>query len=416
MNRGKGSANRFAALPAREVNLVQMSHLRQRFELAPRSHLAETAVHKTNQALTEHEDNTGIRRLQPGELLVEHEGETLPVPLLSPPWSQKLAEGLSVNAVRRHLEYQQLQLLLEYDQSYTLEQLWRWTDQKELVSRRGAKEFLPDKPLEVESLGVNPRPMEDVSLPDEVLEPVTNHLVQDFGCKPALGRAMAQKAAQIRQWCCPRIQELKPGQLVWMVYSTSRVKRGQSRLLVPVVLSLLTPPEQSMSLDNRADLKTLKIRQMERITAEAWQQDGVLTMLDLEWLLNLNNASLRQLLSAYQEHFGVILPTAGTVLDMGRTLTHKTIVVDMALSGMSTQQIARRIFHTPEAVDHYLRLFDRVLVLRHFGMPPHLMRQVTGHSNALIKEHLALAEKHFSSDSELVEYLTNRGVELEKAQ
>jgi DNA-binding NarL/FixJ family response regulator len=93
-------------------------------------------------------------------------------------------------------------------------------------------------------------------------------------------------------------------------------------------------------------------------------------MLDLEWLLNLNGATLRQLLAAYQEHFGVLLPTAGTVLDMGRTLTHKTIVVEMSLEGLSTQQIAKRIFHTPEAVDNYLRLFDRVLVLRYFGCRP----------------------------------------------
>jgi hypothetical protein len=84
--------------------------------------------------------------------------------------------------------------------------------------------------------------------------------------------------------------------------------------------------------------------------------------------------------------------------------------------GLSTQQIAKRIFHSSEAVDNYLRLFDRVLVLRYFGMPPHLMRQVTGHSLALVKEHLALAEKHFPSQKELVDYLTNRGVELEKAQ
>ena len=142
----------------------------------------------------------------------------------------------------------------------------------------------------------------------------------------------------------------------------------------------------------------------------------MLTMLDLEWLLNANGAFLRQLLSAYQENFGVILPTAGTILDMGRTLTHKTIVVEMSLEGLSTQQIARRIFHTPEAVDNYLRLFDRVLVIRYFRMPPHLMRQVTGHSLALINEHLALVEKHFPSEKELVDYLTNRGVELEKAQ
>ena len=64
----------------------------------------------------------------------------------------------------------------------------------------------------------------------------------------------------------------------------------------------------------------------------------------------------------------------------------------------------------------YLRLFDRVLVLLYFRMPPHLMRQVTGHSLALINEHLALAKKHFPAEKDLVGYLTNRGVDLEKAQ
>lgn len=412
----KGGQNRFAALPARDVRPVQVSHLRQRFELAPRSQLAEAVVSKVNAVLAEHEAASSTRRMQPGELLLELEGVHLPIALLSPQWSQKLAGGSKVSAVRRHLEYEQLNACLELEESFDLEQLWRWTDQKELVGRRGGKEFLPAEPLDVESLGVSPRPVDDVALPEAILEPVTTHLTQEYGCKPALARAMAERVAQVRQWCCPRIQELKPGQAVWLVYSTRRAKRGRSRLLVPVVLTLLTADEQSLKLTNRGEYKSLKVRQIERITAEAWQQDGVLTMLDLEWLLNVNGAFLRQLLSAYQENFGVILPTAGTVLDMGRTLTHKTIVVEMSLEGLSTQQIARRIFHTPEAVDNYLRLFDRVLVLQYFGMPPHLMRQVTGHSLALIKEHLALAEKHFPSKKDLVDYLTNRGVELEKAQ
>jgi hypothetical protein len=412
----KGGPNRFAALPARDVRLVQVSHLQQRFELAPRSQLAEAVADKVNEVLAEHEAATGTRRLEPGELLVEIEGELTPIPLLTPKWSERLASGFKATAVRRHLEYEQLQVCLEFANDFDLERLWRWTDQKELVGRRGGKEFLPAEPLDVETLEVNPRPLDDITLPDALLEPVTDYLTREYGCKPALARAMAERAAQTRQWCCPRLKELKPGQAVWLVYSTHRFKRGQRRLLVPVVLTLLTLEEQALDLNNRGDLKHLKTRQIERVTAEAWQQDGVLTMLDLEWLLNLNGATLRQLLNGYQEHFGVILPTAGTVLDMGRTLTHKTIVVEMSLEGLSTQQIARRIYHTPEAVDNYLRLFDRVLVLRYFGMPPHLMRQVTGHSLALVKEHLALAEKHFPTEKELVQYLTNRGVELEKAQ
>jgi len=195
--------------------------------------------------------------------------------------------------VRRHLEYEQLHACLGLKESFDLEQLWRWTDQKELVGRRGGKEFLPAEPLDVESLGVSPRPVDDVALPNALLEPVTSYLSQEYGCKPALARAMAKRAAQIRYWCCPRINELKPGQVVWLAYSTRSSKRGQSRLLVPVALTLLTPEEQSLTLSNRGDFKHLKVRQLERITAEAWQQDGVLTMLDLEWLLNVNGAFLK---------------------------------------------------------------------------------------------------------------------------
>ena len=415
MKHRKGS-NRYAALPARDIKLVQVSHLQQHFELAPRSHLAEEVVQRANEALAQHEKETSAKRLQPGELLIEHEGEALSIPLLSPYWSQQLADGLKPTAVRRHLEYEQLNVLFSRDEELTLDQLWQWTDQKELARTRGSKAFLPEEPLDVEALKTGPRPLGDITLPDSLLEPIAETLTRDYGCKPALARAMVEKAAQIRQWCCPLIRELSPGQAVWMVYSTRRLKRGQPRLLTPVVLTLLTPDEQGLSFPDRGALNALKIRQIERITAEAWQQDGVLTMLDLEWLLNLNGTALRKLLNAYQEHFGVLLPTAGTVLDMGRTLTHKTIVVEMALEGLSTQQIARRIFHTPEAVDHYLRLFDRVLVLQYYGLPTNLIRQVTGHSLALITEHLALAEKHFPDAQSLVEHLASRGVDVQKAQ
>jgi len=72
--------------------------------------------------------------------------------------------------------------------------------------------------------------------------------------------------------------------------------------------------------------------------------------------------------------------------------------------------------HHPEAVDQYLRLFDRVLVLCHYGLPINLILQVTGHSLMLTKKHLALVDKHFPTKQELVDYLSNCGVELENTQ
>ena len=123
---------------------------------------------------------------------------------------------------------------------------------------------------------------------------------------------------------------------------------------------------------------------------------------------------LRNLLEAYQEKFGVVLPTAGTVLDMGRTLTHKKLVIEMALSGMTTKEIADRVYHSAIAVDAYLKTFDKLLILRYYRMPYSAIMRVIGHSRKLIEQHMAIAEKHFPTEEELVSYLEGRGVALEK--
>jgi len=57
-----------------------------------------------------------------------------------------------------------------------------------------------------------------------------------------------------------------------------------------VVLSLVTPEDKELPLSTSAELKRLKTIQMERITSEAWIQDGVLTTLDMERLLGVSPA------------------------------------------------------------------------------------------------------------------------------
>lgn len=238
--------------------------------------------------------------------------------------------------------------------------------------------------------------------------------MDDWGLKPARAEAMVSTAARLYAWCCPLVSELQPGQMVWLAHGTKKSKRTDPGLFQPVVLTLLSPEDKELPLATTADLKRLKTIQLERITTEAWKQDAVLTTVDMEWILQVSPAMLRGILEAYFEQFGVLLPTAGTVLDMGRTLTHKKIVVAMALSGLSTQEISRRIYHTPEAVDNYLRLFEKVLLLKYYGVPVSALPRVTGYSSRLLNEHLELVEKHFPTEEELVNYLGQRGIQLEK--
>ena len=415
---GKGAQARYATLPTREMTVVQVAHLRSRFELAERSVVAEAAVVLTNQTLSAWEAEHGPRRLEPGHLLWEAGGKRITLPLYDANWVRRLTQGVSVEAVRTHIEFERVKALLAADPEATVEDLWRLLEQRRLPLSRGRKEarFLPSEPLGEDALRAFPRrPEGTATIPKPVEQQVLAELVSGHGCRPAQAEAMVRACAEIRSWCCPAEDELEPGQLVWLCRSTRRTRGIDPRAMVPAVLTLITPQEAEAPMATRSDLKALKVRQIERLTAEAWRQDGVLTTLDLEWILGISPSLIRSLLEAYHERFGILLPTAGTVLDMGRTLTHKAIVVEMALDGMTTQEIARRIYHTPEAVDNYLRQFDRVLLLKYYHVPVSAMLRITGYSPGLLEEHLALVEKHFPDEAALTAYLGRRGIKLEQS-
>jgi hypothetical protein len=408
----KKSANqRYNTLLARDVLQVQTAHLKKSFELAPNSMVAEKVASFTNEAIRRWEEKQEINRLSPGELLLEKGENRFVLPLLDQRALQKLKDDVCVKAVKRELEILQYERLKEVRPEASLEDLWQLTNQADLPLKRGKKETpVPEKPLA--DIKPSIRLMEQEEIPLEVLKPTIEMLVDQWGLRPGQAEGMVMFSGKLYSWCCPREDELQPGQLVWLAHGTKKSRRTDPRLFSPVILTLFTGKEQDMPLKSRSDLKKLKLSQIERITAEAWRQDGVLTTVDLEWILGIPPTLIRELLEEYQEHFGIILPTAGTVLDMGRTLTHKALVVEMALEGMITQEIARRIYHTPEAVDNYLRLFDRVLLLCYYQVPIPAMPRITGHSKGLLDEHLALVNKHFPSKEAMESYLGNRGVKL----
>jgi hypothetical protein len=410
----KGINQRYNALLVRETAAVQKAHLKKEFELAEASRVAEAACALTAKALQTWEKTRGTRRLAPGELLLEEGGQKIVLPFLNEKALYQLKNGTGYRAVKRELELCQFEQLKKANPEATMEDLWHLVNQGELTLKRGGKDFLPEKRLDSEKVQVPGRKSFQGEIPPEALEPAVKSLVDDWGLRPAQAEAMSSSAARIYTWCSPLISELKPGQMVWLAHGTKKSRHTDPGLFQPVVLTLLSPEDKELPLATTADLKRLKTIQLERITTEAWKQDAVLTTLDLEWILQISPAMLRGILEAYFEHFGIILPTAGTVLDMGRTLTHKKIVVELSLNGLSTQEISRRIYHTPEAVDNYLRLFERVLLLKYYRVPVSALPRVTGYSKSLLDEHLELVEKHFPTEEALADYLGQRGIQLEK--
>lgn len=325
-----GSRGRFSTLAARDLTVVQVAHLRERFELAEKSVLAERAVAIVNAAFDEYERAAGEERVRPGEVVVEHNGELLVLPLLEKKWIERLSRGMGLAEVKRQHEHDQYCCLASHDPEATYGTLWQLLGHRDEVRRRTPKgyDFLPDEPLPASTTRPPARDPDDLAaVPEPVMKTSLKALVDDYGCAPGEAEAMVKAIAGLRAWCCPRVSELSPGQAVWLAHGTKKVRRRDRKLFVPVVLTLLTADDQQ-HFQHGGEFKAAKIRQIERITTEAWKQNGVLTNSDLEWLTRVSQVTIRKLLESYQEKFGVILPTAGTVFDMGRTLTHKKIVVE----------------------------------------------------------------------------------------
>jgi hypothetical protein len=82
-------------LPLREKNLVnaQRSLLRERFDFGRESWLAERLVADFNTQMEAFEAKTGIRRAQPGEVLVSYRGEKVTLSLLIPKGAADLVAG-----------------------------------------------------------------------------------------------------------------------------------------------------------------------------------------------------------------------------------------------------------------------------------------------------------------------------------
>jgi len=264
--------------------------------------------------------------VEPGQLVVEHQGQKVVLPLLDTGLITRLQQDMGLGEVKRQLEYRQYRCLLENDPEATYGDLWRALGQPEESRRRSPRDYdyLPAEPLDHEQLETRERRLQDLEVvPAPVKKKVLQTLVDHYGCKKGQAEAMIKAIAGLRSWCCPEVSELKSGEAVWLTYSTKKSRKKDPRMLIPVVLTVLSPDEQSMNISHRGDFKKLKLQQIERVTTQAWRQDGVLTNIDVEWMLGVSPTTIRELLESYQEKFGIILPTAGTVLDMGRAMTHK---------------------------------------------------------------------------------------------
>jgi hypothetical protein len=193
-----------------------------------------------------------------------------------------------------------------------------------------------------------------------------------------------------------RAGDLEPGQLIYNAAAKDeRGGRGKTMAktrLVPVRLTLIAD-EDLDAIRQHLPFTTRREIRVRRLAHEAARQGAALTEADLALLMgNCSDGLISGVVSRLRKT-GEWLPLRGYVADMGSFPTHKAAIVALYLQGLTTPDIASRTYHSKEAVDRYIRGFERVRLLAPKYAPEELPL-LTGMSMPLVQQYLDLLHEH----------------------
>jgi len=160
-------------------------------------------------------------------------------------------------------------------------------------------------------------------------------------------------------------------------------------------------------LDREEDLETLKAhgssakrrQQIMRMAVEAQEQGGLLTQEDLAFLLDSDVRTIRSDIRKLREEEQIVVPTRGTVRDIGPGVSHKHKAVQLWLSGKEALEVARRLNHSLTAVERYIQTFCRVVYAQRQMRNTLKTALVVGISLASTNSYLALHEQLLRENS-----------------
>lgn len=166
------------------------------------------------------------------------------------------------------------------------------------------------------------------------------------------------------------LHHINHGQLVYMAVPVDEYpKRGKAiaqTRVKPVVLSFMTDSDIE-HIAHGFDSKSLRKKRLIRWVEEAFDQGALLTQLDLSMLLGVCDKVVSQYVNEIQSE-GRLLPTRGNIHDLSGAITHKREIITLYLDGYFTPEIAIKTKHSNEAVDRYIRDYQRVEILWQNGI------------------------------------------------
>jgi hypothetical protein len=188
--------------------------------------------------------------------------------------------------------------------------------------------------------------------------------------------------------------QIQPYQTIILAVDKKQ-RRGKSKTMAmtklkPVLINLMTI-EERQRLANGESIRNIRPDMAVRIMNEVDVQGATVAYNDVAMVTGYTIGGVAGLKKDYlKKHPDAYVPHAGTVFDMGNTLTHKKQIITEYLKCLLTKDIAEKTKHHTSNVDKYISDFNRILELYEEGKEENQIVFLTKLSRSLVKEHIKL--------------------------
>ena len=224
------------------------------------------------------------------------------------------------------------------------------------------------------------------------------NIVSDIMIKPLI-----DNIKNIFEKYYPKTDRLKPGQFVWVgVDREEKLSYGKSlskTKMVPAVFDVITDSEFFSLISKEKKAREIKKEIVARLFSQAYEQNACLTLHDVSVITRLSSSTLSKYIKEYENENNKIVQRRGVVHDIGRSTTHKKIILQKLLLEKKTfEQTSFETNHSIEAIRKYYLDFKRIFSCLEKNFSVNETAFAVKVSENLVLEYISLIE-HFKNNN-----------------
>lgn len=219
-------------------------------------------------------------------------------------------------------------------------------------------------------------------------------IIHGLNCSPFEASAVLDTVYKVYNCYFETNPTLKPGQIqLQLVAVEASASQKLSEAKQVTVTLTLNDDKEDLPIRKQHGIVALRRHKIERICREALDQGGLLTVEDLAY--RIFNCGVRTICRdlEYFRAQDIFIPLRSTVKDMGRTLSHRLLIIRQWAKGKEYSEIAKNTHHSLTSVQNYVDKFKRTVTLSKEGYDINRIAFLLRLSATLVEQYIDIYNK-----------------------